>query len=164
MRARPFLHHTVTQMLSSAVDITAFGSYNGAHPKTIIGRYYHDRYKRLHNCLYAANLRAYAVANGAGKHGEIKNSFQNCIMALSYDPDLRGRFRRNLLTERIDLSPSLPWSCRSKIVNDTEMNYLLWYLEQVYILTNEKKILKALDIVSSENRYHPIQEYLNSLK
>ena len=98
------------------------------------------------------------------KNGEIKNSFQNCIMALSYDPDLRGRFRRNLLTERIDLSPSLPWSCRSKIVNDTEMNYLLWYLEQVYILTNEKKILKALDIVSSENRYHPIQEYLNSLK
>ena len=44
------------------------------------------------------------------------------------------------------------------------MNYLLWYLEQVYSLSNEKKILKALDIVASENRYHPIQDYLNSLK
>ena len=98
------------------------------------------------------------------KNGEIKNSFQNCIMALSYDPDLRGKFCRNLLTERIDLSPPLPWSCRSQTINDTEMNYLLWYLEQVYSLSYEKKILKALDIVASENRYHPIQDYLNSLK
>lgn len=98
------------------------------------------------------------------KNGEIKNSFQNCIMALSFDSDLRGKFRRNLLTERIDLFPPLPWSCRSQTINDTEMNYLLWYLEQVYSLSNEKKILKALDIVSSENRYHPIQDYLNSLK
>ena len=85
-------------------------------------------------------------------------------MALSYDPDLRGKFRRNLLTERIDLFPPLPWTCRSKVINDTEMNYLLWYLEQIYSLSNEKKILKALDIVSSENRYHPIQDYLNNLK
>lgn len=85
-------------------------------------------------------------------------------MALSFDPYLRGKFRRNLLTERIDLFPPLPWTCRSKNINDTEMNYLLWYLEQVYSLSNEKKILKALDIVSSENRYHPIQDYLNSLK
>lgn len=98
------------------------------------------------------------------KNGEIKNSFQNCVMALSFDPDLRGKFRRNLLTERIDLSPPLPWTCRSKTVNDTEMNFLLWYIEQVYGLSNEKKILKTLDIVSSENRYHPIQDYLNRLK
>ena len=98
------------------------------------------------------------------KNGEIKNSFQNCIMTLSFDPDLRGKFCRNLLTERIDLFTPLPWTCRSKTINDTEMNYLLWYLEQVYSLSNEKKILKALDIVASENRYHPIQDYLNSLK
>ena len=98
------------------------------------------------------------------KNGENKNSLQNCIIALSFDPDLRGKFCRNLLTERIDVIGLLPWGYRDTAINDTEMNYLLWYLEQVYNLSNEKKILKALDIVASENRYHPIQDYLNSLK
>lgn len=97
------------------------------------------------------------------KNGEIKNTLHNCIIALSYDPDLRGRFRRNLLTERIDLFEPLPWICRSRTINDTEMNYLLWYLEQVYSLTSENKVLKALDIAANENRYHPIRDCLNSL-
>ena len=49
-------------------------------------------------------------------------------------------------------------------MNDNEMNYLLWYLEHHYNLTNEKKIFKALEIVANENRYHPIQRYLNALE
>ena len=31
----------------------------------------------------------------ACKNGEIKNSLQNCIKAIGFDPRLRHRFRRN---------------------------------------------------------------------
>ena len=98
------------------------------------------------------------------RNGEIKNTLQNCIQAIGCDPRLQCRFRRNLLTEKTDITGDLPWETTSTSMNDTEMNYLLWYLEHYYSLTNEKKILKALNIVANENRYHPIQDYLKSLK
>ena len=98
------------------------------------------------------------------KRGVIKNSIHNCITAMSSDPDLYGHFRLNLLTEKIDIKGDLPWDCDSSSMDDTQMRYLLWYLEKVYSLNNEKKILSALKIVSYANRYHPIQYYLTSLR
>ena len=94
----------------------------------------------------------------------VKNTIQNCIKALFYDPNLRGGFRYNLLTERIDIVKPLAWECKRTVINDTDMNYLLWYLESVYSLTNEKKIQSALRIVADSNSYHPIRDYLNSLQ
>ena len=48
--------------------------------------------------------------------------------------------------------------------NDTDLNYLMLYLEDKYGLTSEKKIEKAISIVADCNKYHPIRDYLNSLK
>ena len=44
------------------------------------------------------------------------------------------------------------------------MNYLYWYLESVYGLNNDKKILSALRIVADADSYHPIRDHLNSLE
>ena len=49
-------------------------------------------------------------------------------------------------------------------LNDTDFNYLMLYLEDKYGLTSEKKIEKAISIVADCNKYHPIRDYLNSLK
>ena len=51
----------------------------------------------------------------------------------------------------------------STALNDTDMKYLLLYLEETYGLTNEKKIDNAIGIVANENKYHPIRDYLNTL-
>ena len=48
-------------------------------------------------------------------------------------------------------------------ITDTDMNYLLLYLEETYGLTSEKKIAAAIGIVANENGYHPIRDYLNGL-
>ena len=48
----------------------------------------------------------------------------------------------------------------STALNDTDMKYLLLYLEETYGLTNEKKIDNAIGIVANENKYHPIRDYL----
>ena len=98
------------------------------------------------------------------KNGEIKNTLENCIRAIGCDPNLHCRFKRNLLTGKTDIVGTLPWMTDSVVMNDTQMNYLLWYLEHYYSLSNEKRVFKALDIVANENRYHPIQDYLNKLR
>ena len=97
------------------------------------------------------------------RRGEVKSSIHNCMNAISYDPGLRGRFRLNLLTDRISVGEGLPWERTSPTMNDTEMYYLLWYLEQQYGLTCEKKIRYALQLIAEINSYHPIRDFLESL-
>ena len=99
-----------------------------------------------------------------GKNGEIKNTLHNCVEVLHNDPDLRGHFCLNLLTEKIDIVGSLPWGGRNPSMNDTDMDYLLWYLERMYGLNNDKQITKALRIIADANRYHPIHRYLYALQ
>jgi predicted P-loop ATPase len=51
-----------------------------------------------------------------------------------------------------------------RTLNDTDLNYLMLYLEDKYGLTSEKKIRKQFSIVADCNQYHPIRDYLNSLE
>ena len=97
-------------------------------------------------------------------NGAIKNSIRNCLTVFQNDPHLQGVVRYNILTERIDLVKPLWWSKQTATLNETDLNYLMLYLEDQYALTSEKKIQKAISIVADCNKYHPIRDYLNSLK
>ena len=80
------------------------------------------------------------------------------------DPLLQGAVSYNLLTERVDIVKTLWWKKQTATLTDTDLNYLMLYLEDNYALTSEKKIQKAISIVADNNKYHPIQDYLNSLE
>ena len=96
--------------------------------------------------------------------GAIKNSIRNCLTVFQNDPYLQGAVRYNILTERIDIVKPLWWSKQTSTLNDTDLNYLMLYLEDKYGLTSEKKIQKAISIIADCNKYHPIRDYLNSLE
>ena len=96
--------------------------------------------------------------------GAIKNSIRNCLTVFMKDPLLQGAISYNLLTERIDIVKPLWWSKQTATLTDTDLNYLMLYLEDNYALTSEKKIQKAIAIVADCNKYHPIRDYLNSLE
>ncbi len=96
--------------------------------------------------------------------GAIKNSIRNCLTVFQNDPYLQGAVRYNMLTERIDIVKPLWWSKQTATLNDTDLNYLMLYLEDKYGLTSEKKIQKAISIIADCNKYHPICDYLNSLE
>ena len=96
--------------------------------------------------------------------GAIKNSIRNCLPVFQNDPYLQGAVRYNILTERIDIVKPLWWSKQTATLNDTDLNYLMLYLEDKYGLTSEKKIQKAISIIADCSKYHPIRDYLNSLE
>ena len=79
------------------------------------------------------------------------------------DPLLSGAIAYNILTDRKDIIKPIGFHRESTALNDTDMKYLLLYLEETYGLTNEKKIDNAIGIVANENKYHPIRDYLNTL-
>ena len=80
------------------------------------------------------------------------------------DPVLTGALRYNIMTERTDIVKPLWWKKTSRMMNETDFNYLLLYMEEKYNLTVEKKVEKAISIVADKNKYHPVRDYLNQLE
>ena len=95
--------------------------------------------------------------------GGVRNSIRNCLTVFQNDPLLSGAIAKNLLTERTDIIKPIGYNRTGTAITDTDMNYLLLYLEETYGLTSEKKIAAAIGIVANENGYHPIRDYLNGL-
>ena len=48
-------------------------------------------------------------------------------------------------------------------MTDTDDSNLKMYLEENYEITSERVIKAGVDIVSNENKYHPIRDYLEGL-
>ncbi len=95
--------------------------------------------------------------------GGVRQSIRNCLTVFQRDPLLSGAIAYNILTDRKDIIKPIGFQRESTALNDTDMKYLLLYLEETYGLTNEKKIDNAIGIVANENKYHPIRDYLSSL-
>ena len=95
--------------------------------------------------------------------GGVRQSIRNCLTVFQRDPLLSGAIAYNILTDRKDIINPIGFHRESTALNDTDMKYLLLYLEETYGLTNEKKIDNAIGIVANENKYHPIRDYLSAL-
>lgn len=95
--------------------------------------------------------------------GNICQSIDNCMTVFQRDPLLKGAIRKNELSGKIDIVGNLGWERTSSSLTDTDVYQLHWYLEKEYGLKNERNINKAMNIAASENRYHPIREYLEQL-
>lgn len=95
--------------------------------------------------------------------GNVCQSIDNCMTVFQRDPLLKSAIRKNELSGKIDIVGEMGWERTSCSVTDTDVYQLHWYLEKQYGLKNERNINKAMNIVASENRYHPIRKYLEQL-
>ena len=85
--------------------------------------------------------------------GGVRQSIRNCLTVFQRDPVLAGAIAYNILTDRKDIIKPIGFQRESTALNDTDMKYLLLYLEETYGLTSEKKIETAIGIVANENKY-----------
>ena len=95
--------------------------------------------------------------------GEVRNTLQNFVTALTHDPVFAGNIRRNLFKERMSMTCPVWWTRKSDMIDDMDVAFLRLYLEKHYGLRSEKLIYPALNIVSTAQAFHPIRDRLNSL-
>lgn len=95
--------------------------------------------------------------------GKIIQSIGNCVKAIHHDECLKEMFRYNEMTDKVEVSGAW-WRQSSVNLSDNDVNNIRLYLETTYGLTHEKNIPRAIDIIAHQRSYHPIKEYLASLK
>ena len=96
--------------------------------------------------------------------GQPKQTKENCVMAIENDPLLKDAIRHDVFTERPCIVKDLGWYREEPAMNDDDLCQLYLYLEKFYDLTLERNILNAIRVVAQRHPWHPVREYLESLK
>lgn len=99
------------------------------------------------------------------KNGNVINLIENAFTILKNDRRVANKVKYNDFTKRVDVVKNLPWN-KDKSVrgwSDNDDAGLRYYLEKMYGLKNRSIIDDAFTLMTYKNRYHPVQEYLNSL-
>ena len=63
--------------------------------------------------------------------GGVRQSIRNCLTVFQRDPLLSGAIAYNILTDRKDIIKPIGFHRESTALNDTDMKYLLLYLEEI---------------------------------
>ena len=95
--------------------------------------------------------------------GGIAQTIENVVIILRHDPKLSGTLALNEMEHNIVTKKSLPWrkvKGASQWV-DADDAALRFYLERVYGLSGKDRIFDAVNVVASENKFHPVRDYLD---
>lgn len=97
--------------------------------------------------------------------GAVLSSRRNCTLIFRHDPNLRGRFRYNILAQNVYVNGTLPWERKDKgnALANSDLRAMHLYVEDTYGIKNAPTMDEALELVADENQYHPVRDYLNSL-
>ena len=93
-------------------------------------------------------------------------TIDNCLKILTNDPKLKGKMAFNTFTQRYSVLDTLPWNEEKKEREwtDTDEAGLRHYMEIMYGIKAKANIQDAWTLVSMENQYNPVYDYLTSLK
>lgn len=99
------------------------------------------------------------------KYGKYENTIPNFELIISNDPELKGKFKKDLFNQREIIYKPVPWSKITGSFNytDEEDASLRHYLEKVYDIYHATKCKDALAMVFNTNTFHPVIDYLDSL-
>lgn len=97
--------------------------------------------------------------------GKPKKSRDNVIRILLNDPALKGKIATDEFAMRGVALGALPWDTREgmRLWTDTDDSGLNWYLETRYGITGQTLVDDALRLVSKEQAFNAVKEYLESL-
>lgn len=83
------------------------------------------------------------------------------------DPRLAGRVKRDAFRGRDCVCGELPWRTgaeKDPFWNNSDDNGLIDYVSRHYQLTGKQALLDANDLAMSQNTFHPVREWLESLQ
>lgn len=102
-------------------------------------------------------------------NGHPKKTTNNAVLIMRHDPLIRGRVAYDAFAGQLKARGRMPWdtldtASDSRPWTDGDDAGLRWYLETYYGLTNISKVADAVAIISMENKYDEVAEYLGRLE
>ena len=88
----------------------------------------------------------------------------NPLVALRYAPELHGILVYNQFANRPEIRKRTPWYSEPGEWTDADDTHLRDWLETRGIYTSGQAIAEVVKAYSMENGYHPVRDYLESLK
>ncbi len=101
-----------------------------------------------------------------GENGKIQQTIENICEVLRNDPALKNHIRYNTLSYSPFIFDGVPWDphIQYREWSNSDDSNLKCYIEGKYGLKNLGKIMEAFTVVSNENRFNPVTDYLESLE
>ena len=96
--------------------------------------------------------------------GGLAQTIENAVIIMTHDPRLAGCIALNEMEHNIVAVRDLPWRSvkGSAQWTDGDDAGLRYYLERVYGLSSKDRIFDAVNVVASDNKFHPVRDYLDS--
>ena len=96
--------------------------------------------------------------------GALAQTIENVVTILRHDPRLAGCLALDEMKSSIVIVKSTPWKKDAGATQwlDADDAALRFFLERVYGIASKDKIFDAVNVVATENRFHPVKDYLNS--
>lgn len=102
-----------------------------------------------------------------GKSGTIKSTIDNVCLILNNDEHLKDRLRLNLLSMWDEVAKPFMWDKNTsrypRPSEDNDIHQIRRYMERCYGISGDKLITTGMAIVSYDNGYHPLKDYLDAL-
>lgn len=101
------------------------------------------------------------------ENGNNLATIKNAKIILENDAKLKGKFAYNEFSLRNMIKGKLPWDKNTKlrVVEDSDESGLRLYYEDKYKMMRATSVIKdAFALVLKQNKYHPVKDYLESLK
>jgi hypothetical protein len=111
------------------------------------------------------NPDAWKAKLAYGEKGGLIQSIHNALLIMRHDPIVKGSIAMDEFTRKINVKHSVPWKQikEPEPWTDTDDAALRHYMEIAYNMKKREAINDAVQIITRENQYHPIREYLDSL-
>lgn len=100
------------------------------------------------------------------KNGDYKSSAGNINLILAKDERLKGIFKQNDFDSKRYVHGSLPWRRidGASVLRNVDLSGIRNYIETVYGVSASFKVEDSLALEFERNTYHPIRDYLKTLK
>lgn len=99
------------------------------------------------------------------RKGDVVSTINNVLIILENDPNIKDRFGYNEFSNKIEIFDALPWSNKApREWDDTDDAGVRHYVESAYGISGASKIADAVTLCFNRHRFHPVKEYLASLR
>mgnify|MGYP002753452194 FL=1 len=100
------------------------------------------------------------------KQGIPESDPYNCLLILKCDPELKGKVGLDEFAHRLTVLGDLPWRTKNSSLywTDTDDACLRNYFATKFRIKGKGIIDDALQEVTQDNKFHPVRDYLHSVK